>query len=139
MALQLEVVTPKGKALALAVDEVSVPGTLGEFGILEGHIPVLSALRAGLLRYVANGKTEQIAVGGRGYVEIAGTQVDGREKVMVISDACMTKDQVDADMAREELAEAKARLESYDGTTEDAEYQLIQQKVDWAEAQLALL
>ncbi len=134
MALHLQVVTPKGKALEATVDEVSVPGALGEFGILEGHIPVLSALKAGVLHYIASGKVGHLAVGGRGYIEIA-----GEEKVMVISDSCMTKDDVDADMAREELAEAEARLASYDGTTEDAEYQLIQQKIDWAQARLALL
>ena len=134
MALQLQVVTPKGKALELAVDEVSVPGALGEFGILEGHIPVLSALKAGVLSYRASGKAGQIAIGGRGYVEIA-----GEEKVMVISDSCVTADDVDADMAKEELSEAQARLASYHGTTDDAEYQLIQQKIDWAEARLALL
>jgi F-type H+-transporting ATPase subunit epsilon len=134
MALHLQVVTPKGKALEATVDEVSVPGALGEFGILEGHIPVLSALKAGVVHYTSGGKTGHLAVGGRGYVEIA-----GEEKVMVISDSCMTSDDVDADMAKEELAEAQARLASYEGTTDDAEYQLIEQKINWAQARLALL
>ena len=36
--IQLEIVTPKGRALAVAVDEVSLPGENGEFGVLPGHL-----------------------------------------------------------------------------------------------------
>ena len=134
MALQLEIVTPRGKVVDVAIDEVCVPGTLGEFGILEGHVPVLSALKAGILRYRVGNKTEQVALGGRGYVEIA-----GEKKVMVISDKCVTKAEVDPQLAKEELAAAQSRLADFSGPTDDPEYKAIEQQAQWAEAQLALL
>jgi len=38
MALTLSVVTPTAEALSMSVDEVVVPGTLGEIGLLPGHV-----------------------------------------------------------------------------------------------------
>ncbi|HEX7666861.1 MAG TPA: ATP synthase F1 subunit epsilon, partial [Polyangiaceae bacterium] len=40
MAIQLEIVTPKGRALKETVDEVRAPSVEGEFGILPGHLPL---------------------------------------------------------------------------------------------------
>ena len=40
--LKLSVVTPEGQTLAQEVDEVTVPGLLGEFGVLDGHVPLLA-------------------------------------------------------------------------------------------------
>ncbi|MDR2161181.1 MAG: F0F1 ATP synthase subunit epsilon, partial [Desulfovibrio sp.] len=53
MALHLEIVTPDGPVLSRQVDYVSVPGTEGVFGVLPGHIPLLSALAVGSLHYDA--------------------------------------------------------------------------------------
>ena len=45
--IELEIVTPKGRALLASVDEVTAPSVQGEFGVLPGHLPLLAALRAG--------------------------------------------------------------------------------------------
>ena len=42
--MHLEVVTPTGTAVSTNVDEVIVPGAEGEFGVLAGHTPFMSAL-----------------------------------------------------------------------------------------------
>ncbi len=134
MTLKLEVVTPKGRVLDRTVDEVSLPGALGEFGVLEGHIPVLSALRAGVLSYIDKGKTERLAVGGQGFAEVG-----GEKKVLVLTDLCMTRDEIDAGMAKEELADAQSSLDTYSGHADDTNYRRLQQQIEWAEARLALL
>lgn len=135
MALHLQVVTPRGVVVETEANEVSVPGTLGEFGILEGHIPVLSALRAGVLRYSGGaGKSGSIALGGRGYVEIG-----QNERVVVLCDMSAKAEDIDPDGVKAELAEAKAELDHWAGTTDDADYKLVQAKLDWAEARIALL
>ena len=46
MSLHLEVVTPRGMVVKTEVESVRLPGKVGEFAVLEGHIPLLSALAA---------------------------------------------------------------------------------------------
>jgi F-type H+-transporting ATPase subunit epsilon len=50
-ALQLEVVTPERLLVSAAVDEVVVPGSQGEFGVLANHTNFLTTLKPGELRY----------------------------------------------------------------------------------------
>ena len=50
-SIRLEIVTPRGRALTADVDEVTAPGVEGEFGILPGHLPILAALRTGIVNY----------------------------------------------------------------------------------------
>ena len=44
-----------GTALNAEVDEVTVPGLAGEFGVLPGHTPFLTALKAGVLSWRGKG------------------------------------------------------------------------------------
>ena len=67
--LALSVVTPTGVAFEQQVDEVTVPGLLGEFGVLPGHIAVLSAVKAGVLSYRAGTERGRLAV-GEGFAEV---------------------------------------------------------------------
>jgi F-type H+-transporting ATPase subunit epsilon len=47
MALHFELVTPEKLVRSEDVHMVVVPGTEGEFGVLEGHAPVMSVIRPG--------------------------------------------------------------------------------------------
>src|SRR5262245_60844726 len=67
--LALTILTPKGQVLAQAVDELTAPGTLGEFGVLPGHIPFLTGVRAGVLSYKDQGERHVLAV-GQGYCQV---------------------------------------------------------------------
>ena len=49
--LHLEIVTPERVLVSREVDTVVAPGTEGEFGILPGHIPFLSGIIPGELRF----------------------------------------------------------------------------------------
>ena len=49
--LTLEIVTPDRALLREEVDEVVVPGSQGEFGVLPGHTPFLSTLGLGEITY----------------------------------------------------------------------------------------
>lgn len=47
------------------VDEVVAPGEIGEFGILPGHVPFISTLKSGELKYkLGNSETKLIVEGG---------------------------------------------------------------------------
>ena len=50
MALHFELVTPAKLVRSEDVYMVVVPGTEGEFGVLEGHAPVMSTIRDGAVQ-----------------------------------------------------------------------------------------
>jgi len=45
--LQFELVSPEKLVFSGEVDQVDVPGTEGDFGVLAGHAPLISLLRPG--------------------------------------------------------------------------------------------
>ena len=71
MALHFELVTPERLVISENVHMVVVPGTEGEFGVLEGHAPVMSTIRDGAVQvYRTEGAApESIEVQG-GFAEV---------------------------------------------------------------------
>ena len=49
MPLHFELVTPAGLVRSQDVHMVVVPGTEGDFGVLQGHAPVMSTMRDGAM------------------------------------------------------------------------------------------
>ena len=72
--LILSIVTPEKQLVADEVDQVNVPGTEGDFGILYDHAPLLTNLRSGQLSYEKDGETVAIVVSG-GYLEVTDNRV----------------------------------------------------------------
>lgn len=72
MALHFELVTPASLVLSEDVYMVVVPGTEGEFGVLEGHAPFMSTIRDGAVQVyrTAGGAPESIEVRG-GFAEVS--------------------------------------------------------------------
>ncbi|WP_445192186.1 ATP synthase F1 subunit epsilon [Sphingomonas sp. Tas61C01] len=69
--LRFELVTPERLVRSEEVYMVVVPGTEGDFGVLEGHAPVMSTVRDGALSIYAtqNSTPETIAIQG-GFAEV---------------------------------------------------------------------
>jgi F-type H+-transporting ATPase subunit epsilon len=106
--IQLEIVTPRGRALVASVDEVTAPSVNGEFGVLPGHLPLLAALRTGLVSYRQGNETTRCAVG-------AGFAEAGPDKLIILTDEYTERAQIDPVLVRKELAEVEqelAKLES---------------------------
>jgi F-type H+-transporting ATPase subunit epsilon len=72
MPLRFELVTPERLVRSEEVHMVVVPGSEGEFGVLEGHAPFMSTLRNGDIAVyrTAGGEPERIAVEG-GFAEVS--------------------------------------------------------------------
>jgi F-type H+-transporting ATPase subunit epsilon len=72
MPLKFELVTPSKLVRSETVHMVVVPGTEGDFGVLEGHAPVMSTIRDGaMLVFKAEGAApETIEVRG-GFAEVS--------------------------------------------------------------------
>ncbi|MBL9040769.1 MAG: ATP synthase F1 subunit epsilon [Myxococcales bacterium] len=102
--IALHVVTPEGKTLDQEVDEVTLPGLLGEFGVLPGHVPMLSAMKAGVLRYRRGQERGLVAV-GPGFAE-----VDGKDKVVALVQRALPSSRLSSEAADQLLADASERL-----------------------------
>ncbi len=72
MPLHFELVTPAKQVRSEDVHMVVVPGTEGEFGVLEGHAPFMSTIRDGAVQvYKTEGaEPETIEVKG-GFAEVS--------------------------------------------------------------------
>src|SRR6187549_3469470 len=114
-SLALEVATPLGMALSLQTDSVQVPSVAGEFGVLPGHLPLLAAVKPGILTYKDGGQMLRAAVGG-GFVEATA------DRVRVITEFFVKQGDVDVDAAQKDLATASQRLRETKATIEDVEY-----------------
>jgi F-type H+-transporting ATPase subunit epsilon len=69
--LHFELVTPEKLVRSEDVYMVVVPGTEGDFGVLEGHAPLMSTVRDGALSVyrTEGGQPETIAIQG-GFAEV---------------------------------------------------------------------
>src|SRR5512135_718397 len=101
--LLLEVVTPDRMVLSTEADVVVCPGVEGQFGVLFGHIPFLSALGIGEMYYRSGSKTEYLAVAG-GFAEVTGA------KVTIVAEAAELGHEIDVERAKRALERAQRRL-----------------------------
>ena len=71
MPLHFELVTPERLVSSEDVHMVVVPGSEGEFGVLEGHAPFMSTIRNGELAIyrTVGGEAERILIEG-GFAEV---------------------------------------------------------------------
>jgi len=71
MALHFELVTPEKLFLSEEVYSVVVPGTEGDFGVLQGHAPLMAVVRTGdLIVYSAPGVVMQRIHVEAGFAEV---------------------------------------------------------------------
>ena len=101
--LRLEIVTPDRLVVSSDVEYVGAPGVLGEFGVLPGHVPFLSALGVGNLHYNKGGKTYFVFVSG-GFAEVSG------DKVTVLAEVAERAEEIDVERARRAQERAKERV-----------------------------
>jgi F-type H+-transporting ATPase subunit epsilon len=114
------VVTPDRLVASETVDIVMANGALGEFGILPSHIPFLTPLQPGELRYRKGGQLEYLAVTG-GFAEVS------NNKVTILAEAAEKAREIDIDRAKRAKERAEKRLAQ--AKSED---------IDYARAEMAL-
>ncbi|MCE0483094.1 MAG: F0F1 ATP synthase subunit epsilon [Methylacidiphilales bacterium] len=103
--LKLEIITPESKIFDDNVDEVLLPGSEGDMGILPKHENLVTDLKAGELRYKRNGQVETLAI-GEGFAEITG------DSVAVLTDAAVREADIDVQVAEEAVKRAEELLKS---------------------------
>lgn len=119
--IDLEIVTPKGKALSASVDEVTAPSVDGEFGVLPGHLPVVAALRTGIVTYRQGSESKRVAVG-------AGFAEAGQNKLLILAEDYAERAQIDPVVVRKDLHETDAKLEKVLAVLEPSAEQVAEKK-----------
>jgi F-type H+-transporting ATPase subunit epsilon len=137
--VRLSVTTPRGALVDTDVEEVTAPGTLGEFGVLPGHVPLMSALKPGVLVYRAKdgaGPAGVIAV-GPGFLQVAPpVQADtAHDQVLVLVDQAIVAAGVDRAQAQKDLADAEKELAAWKAELDGAYHALVVRR-QWAQARL---
>ena len=100
---RLEIVTPYRLLVSEDVEEVTAPGTEGEFGVLVGHTPYLTALGVGELMYRKGSEIRYLAM-YRGFAEVR------HEKVTILAEEAVFPHEIDVRAAEAAKAEAEKAL-----------------------------
>jgi F-type H+-transporting ATPase subunit epsilon len=72
--LQFDLVSPERRLASIAATEVQIPGSDGDMGVMEGHAPVITTLRPGVLRAASADGIKSYVVSG-GFAEITATSI----------------------------------------------------------------
>lgn len=111
MALSVKVITPDKTVWNDQVEEIILPSTTGQLGILTGHAPLLTALEIGVLRVRPDKEWKAIALMG-GFAEVENNEI----KILV--NGAELGDSIDLDTARSEYQAAQSRLDKV-GNSDD--------------------
>jgi F-type H+-transporting ATPase subunit epsilon len=96
-----DLVSPEKLMFSGEVDQVDIPGTEGDFGVLAGHAPLVSTIRPGIVTVFSDGKQEKIVVLG-GLAEVSAN------RLTVLADVATSMEDLD----RATLARAIAEMEA---------------------------
>jgi F-type H+-transporting ATPase subunit epsilon len=105
--MQLVVVTPKGSKVNTQVASVTVPGQLGELGVLPGHRPLITSLAIGMLTYSDGGKTKHLAT-TEGFMEVHD------DEIVVVTQTAEDPDEIDATRAKKSLDDIEVQIKALD-------------------------
>ena len=101
--MHLKIITHENIIFDEDVNEIYSKGLDGEFGILKGHEPIMSALDIGLTKVVQNGITKT-------FTTMGGILQFKDENAIILTDAGEYGEDIDVTRAKEAKARAEARL-----------------------------
>ena len=129
MSLTLRVLAPDQNVFDGSADEVILPSTTGQLGILPGHISLLTAIDVGVLRVRANGGWNSIALMG-GFAE-----VDADEVTVLVNQAELGST-IDGSAAEADFQKAAAAVDGMEGQPASPEKVKAQQQLNMARARM---
>jgi len=132
---RLSIITPGSAKFEGDVELVVAPGAAGDLGALANHAPLLTTLRTGVVSATvaksagekAAGERLQFAVEG-GFMEILA------DRVIILTDRALSRDEVDVEAARADLKRAEEAL----AQKRDADDSQERRNIAWAQARLAI-
>jgi F-type H+-transporting ATPase subunit epsilon len=129
MSLTLRVLAPDQSVFDGNADEVILPSTTGQIGILPGHVSLLTAIDIGVMRVREGGGWKAIALQG-GFAEVEA------DEVTVLVNAAELGSSINAESAARELEAASAAAAPFDGQPASTEKVKAQQDLARARARV---
>ncbi len=114
MALNVKVITPDKTVWDDQVEEIVLPSTTGQLGILGGHAPLLTALEVGVMRVRPGKEWKTIAVMG-GFAEVE------NDEIKILVNGAELGDSIDKETARTKYEEAQARFKKVENSEDRQE------------------
>ena len=111
----LAVVAPDREVVSTSAVSIVAPGVDGYFGVLAGHVPVVSALKPGILEYLDSSNVRHHVYVGGGFVQV------GKDTVTVLADEARYAADLDVAEAEKALEEARRALRGEDSTMTEPE------------------
>jgi F-type H+-transporting ATPase subunit epsilon len=102
-SLHFEFVSPEAVLFSGEVDQVDLPGTEGDLGVLPGHAPMVTLLRPGIVTIMREGQREPIVVVG-GFAEM------GPGGLTVLADRAGSREDFDLDLLASDIKDAEEDL-----------------------------
>ena len=99
-SLHFEFVSPESVLFSGDVDQVDLPGSEGDMGILPGHAPLVTTLRPGIVTIFRGGQREPVVVIG-GFAEVSPTGLT------VLADKAVARADFDIALLAAEIRDAE--------------------------------
>jgi F-type H+-transporting ATPase subunit epsilon len=99
--LTVTVISPEKQIFSGPADYVNIPGSVGYFGVLLNHSPIVSELEVGILEIKHEGKTIKVVVDG-GFAEVKSNEVK------ILTNGGDLKEKIDLNRAEADLEKAIA-------------------------------
>jgi len=119
--LNLTIVTRERKIIETQVDEVILPSTDGEIGVLPGHTPLLASLGIGQIRYRTATRIERLVISW-GFAEVL------PDRVIVLAERGVLPTEVDRATAEQERIAAERELA--DLSSNDPQFQIVEARLE---------
>jgi F-type H+-transporting ATPase subunit epsilon len=129
MSLTLRVLAPDQNVFDGSADEVILPSTTGQLGILPGHISLLTAIDVGVLRVRSQGGWSSIALMG-GFAEV------DSDEVTVLVNSAELGSSIDGSVAEADFQKATVTVSGMEGQPASAEKVKAQQQLNMARARM---
>ena len=123
-------VSPEREVFHGEVDQVVVPGSEGEFGVLPDHAPVMSVIKPGALRIFNDGAERRVFVNG-GFADVT------PEGLTVLAEEAVDLGDVEAAKLEQELKNAQDDVRDASGDVARAAAQRVVERLEGMRAALA--
>ena len=129
MSISLKVLAPNQNVYEGEAEEVILPSTTGQIGILPGHISLVTAIDIGVLRLRKNSQWKSIALMG-GFAEIES------DEVIVLVNSAEVGSDINVQKAEEALKEAKTAISKFSENEKSPEKIKALNEISKAEARI---
>ncbi len=129
MAISLKVLAPNQNVYEGEAEEVILPSTTGQIGVLPGHISLVTSIDIGVLRLRINSQWKSIALMG-GFAEIES------DEVIVLVNSAEIGSEINIQKAENDLKEAKSVISKFSENEKSPEKLKALNQISKAEARI---